>query len=39
MPYALSQSIFCLWCLPVTVFIIIPLAILVGWGIKNLVVK
>jgi hypothetical protein len=39
MPYALSESIFCLWCLPVTVFIIVPLVMLAGWGIKNLVGK
>jgi lipopolysaccharide biosynthesis regulator YciM len=39
MPYALSELIFCLWCLPVTVFIILPLAILAGWWIKKLVSK
>jgi hypothetical protein len=39
MPYVLSESIFCLWCLPVTVFIIVPLAMLTGWWIKKLVGK
>jgi hypothetical protein len=39
MPYVLSASIFCLWCLPVAVFIILPLVMLAGWGIKKLVGK
>jgi flagellar biogenesis protein FliO len=39
MPYALSELIFCVWCLPVTIFIIIPLVMLAGWWIKKLVSK
>ncbi len=39
MSFALSELIFCVWCLPVTAFIIIPLVMLAGWGIKKLVGK
>jgi uncharacterized membrane protein YfhO len=39
MPYTLSELIFSVWCLPVTVFIILPLTILAGWWIKKLVGK
>jgi hypothetical protein len=39
MPYALSEFVFCLWCLPVTVFIALPLAMLAVWGVKKLIVR
>ncbi len=39
MPFELSEIIFCVWCLPVAVFIVLPLSMLVSWWMKKMVVQ
>ena len=38
MPLELSEIIFCVWCLPVAGFIVLPLFMLVIWWVKKMAV-
>ena len=39
MPSNFTELMVCMWCLPMTMFILLPLLILAGWSAKTLFVS